>query len=67
MDIYTHAAIKIQSVWRMWLEKRVYHDRLYYNCVQDDYDDYTEEELRNMEWDALDAAAQYECHAYHSR
>lgn len=53
MDAYTHAAIKIQSVWRMW---RIRRDYIY----QDNDSHYSWDS-----WDAAEAEAEYKYHMYH--
>lgn len=65
MDIQTRAAIKIQSVWRMSRQKRRYEWMLYDYHMDQQYQEYTEEELFNMEMDACDAEAEYKYHMFH--
>lgn len=65
MDIYTQAAIKIQSVWRMWVQMKKYEFMLYDYHTNQYYEDYTEEQLIAMEWDACEAEFEYKYHAYH--
>jgi hypothetical protein len=65
MDTYTRAAIKIQSVWRMWLQKRKYEFLLHDYHTSQYYEEYTEEELRDMELDACEAEFEYKYHMFH--
>jgi hypothetical protein len=65
MDIQTRAAIKIQSVWRMWFQKREYDYMLYEYHMYQQYEDYTDEQLRDMELDACEAEFEYKYHMYH--
>ena len=60
MDTFLHAAIKIQSVWKMWKCKQQYVEWLERGYISE-----TESEIFGRQMDACDEEAEYRYHMYH--